>query len=426
MAQFIPPSFNLPLAWSVDFAFPWLLKMQHNIEEIVVDPEDRKMLRTLRHERLIYLSNHPSTSEPPIAYYIANIMGTRFRFMAARKVFDQAYGFVGKVIQSLGAFSVIAGATDREAIKTAREILAGNRGKLALFPEGEPTSGENDSLLPLQPGVAQLGLRSLEEARKSDLSADILVLPAFVKYIYTGTDAKIKAELFSSLRKIEDRYKIDPENKNLLRRFLTIGGILLRETEAEYEIDVNEEHRKDYEFRIGRVRHTILDNIGSKLNITGFDFKADAIVKLRQVLTMLEVVELELEGRRRAPQKITPKELEWAHGECKKAYNFIVINPDYLISRPTTERFYEWLYRFESHVFGATAPRPRRAVVRFATSFKLSEYFGEYTNDKKEATMRLTTRLRSELQLLLDKCLELTEPIVRPYDLLGEDDFEAS
>ena len=417
MSRFIPPSFNLPVAWTIDFTFPAIIKLYQNIEGIEIQSEDRRMLRSLSTRRLIFFSNHPSTSEPPVAYHVANVMGSRFRFMASRQVFDQTYGFVGRLIQGLGAFSVVAGAPDRDAVRTARQTLAEPKGKLVLYPEGEPTSGENDNLLPFQPGIAQLGFWGLEDARKQEVDADITVLPGFVKYIYTGTEARVRADLTSAIGRIESHYGADPGTRNLLRRFLAVGRLLLEEAEARYHVPLAS--RRDYDYRVGRVRHTILDGVADRLSVPNYDLKADAISKLRRLLSVIELHHLGEAGRGGLPP-VSASVLEWAETECKKAYDFIVVKPEYLISRPTAERFYEWLTRFETHVFGSSESRPRRAVVTFAPHFLLSEYYGRYKSDRRTGISDLLDRLRQDLQGLLEHSTELTMPMERPYDV-GDD-----
>lgn len=80
MQPFIAPSHSLPLNWTVDFLFPVLLKIVQNIEDVVIDPEDVRMLRTLRKDRMLFFTNHPTTAEPPIAHYIGKLMGVRFKY----------------------------------------------------------------------------------------------------------------------------------------------------------------------------------------------------------------------------------------------------------------------------------------------------------------------------------------------------------
>ena len=88
MEPFIPAGFNLALNWTADLLFPVLLRAVQNINEVVITDEDKAMLRSLKKDRLLFFTNHPTTAEPPIAYHIANLMGTRFKFMASRQVFE--------------------------------------------------------------------------------------------------------------------------------------------------------------------------------------------------------------------------------------------------------------------------------------------------------------------------------------------------
>lgn len=414
---FIPPSLNLPLAWLVDFTLPTLLRQVHNIEQVVIKSEDARMLRELRRERLIFASNHPSTAEPPVAYVVANKMGARFHYMAARGVFDWGYGMVGRFIQGIGAFSVLPGIADRESLRQSRAILHQPEGKLTVFPEGEPTSGENDNLMPFQSGLIQLGFWALEDVRKEDPNADIKILPAYVKYIYQGTDPGIKAELHASLRRLEEKLKIDPGNRNLLRRFLYIGRVLLERAEPEYRVPPASS--RDYDYRLGRLRHAILDQINERFRFPSYDSKADAIQKLRFLMAQLEVIEVGVAEATRLP-KLSAADLAWAKRECLKAYSFIAAQPAYLVERPTAERFFEWLSRYENFVFHESKPRRRNAHVFFAPVISLGANYEDYRRNKRKVVEQLTVKLRESIQAQLKVALELSQPIVRPGDIGDE------
>ena len=420
MEPFIPAGFNLALNWTADLLFPVLLRAVQNINEVVITDEDKAMLRSLKKDRLLFFTNHPTTAEPPIAYHIANLMGTRFKFMASRQVFEWNGGMVGKVISGIGAFSVIAGIPDRESLKAARSALAAREGELVLFPEGEPTSGENDNLMPFQPGLAQLGFWGYEDAKKLDPNADVTVLPGFMKYIVDATEKEIRTDLEDSVKKIEKHYSIDPGRKNILRRFLTIGRYMMEEAEKEYSIKDGDKH--DFDYRVGRIRHAILDNCADRFQIKGYKRDDDAIHKLRHLFAIMAMIMIHYPDE--TLPKLTPQEIEWFKRECVKAFDFIVIKGDYLASNPTPERFYEWLARYESYIFGKipralggeAAHLPRKAYITFKKPFHLSEYYGEYKTKKRAAIDSMMARLRVDLQELLDSSMYLSRPLVKPFD----------
>ncbi|MCB1189740.1 MAG: 1-acyl-sn-glycerol-3-phosphate acyltransferase [Leptospiraceae bacterium] len=421
MEQFIPPKLNPFVLKTVDALAPILMKIMHNIEKIIISDEDKAMLKTLKKERLIFLSNHPSTAEPPIAYLIANIIEDRFKYMGSRQVFEWMRGFVGKFIQSIGAFSVVAGTTDRPSIKMARSIIAQESGKLAIFPEGEPTSGENENLMPFQPGIVQLAYWGLEDARKVDPNADIVILPAFIKYVIKSPREKILFRLHKSIAKIEKKIGINPGKKNLLRRFLTAGRVLLEQAENEYRIIPKD--KKDFNYRIGRVRHHILDTVAEKLQIQNYDKEAHAITKWRQVFPIVEMLEVGIMDPKLP--NLSKEDLHWAKNECIKTYDFSIIKRDNLMEHPTPERFFEWLDRYESIVYkrkprmlgGVPSHLPRDAYVFFAKPFKLSEYLPSNKSEKKTMFDSLLARLRSDIEEQLQKASKLTTPLVTPNDI---------
>jgi hypothetical protein len=295
----------------------------------------------------------------------------------------------------------------------AKSVLAADGGKLVIYPEGM-CSGENDNLVPFMPGIAQIGFWGLEDARKKDPKADVKVLPTFVKYTLSGTAYTLYREIETSLEKIEHVLHIKSGNKNLLRRFLTVGRVLLEEAEREYGITYIED--KDYNFRVGRIRHAALNKAAEILQIQ-FEEQEDAIHKIREVFTVLDGIN---SGLSKKGPKLTNKELAAVQKDVDRAYLFLVIKPEYLLAYPSAERFMEWLHRFENLVFGKTNPRPRRARVVIAKPFGLSEYYEDYKKDKKKTVDEVTSRLRKDIEKLLTESIPLTKPIVTPFEV-GED-----
>ncbi|MBX7058050.1 MAG: 1-acyl-sn-glycerol-3-phosphate acyltransferase [Leptospirales bacterium] len=411
---FIPPEFHLPTAWALDAALPAIMKAALNLDAIDISREDRRLLRTLRHGRLLYMSNHPSTVEPPVAYAVANAMGSRFHYMASRVVFNWYGGILGEIIRRLGAFSVLAGAGDRESIRTARRILAAPDGKLVIYPEGM-MSGENDNLLTFMPGAMQLAFWGLEDARKTSPAADIPVLCAFVKYLMSASPRQQLQEIEESLRRLEFRLGIDPGGKGLLRRFLTIGRVLLEQSEREYHIPMASE--TDYEYRVGRARHAALNAAAETLGIE-LDVREDALGKMRALFAAVESMEAGFPGALK--HRPDSARLEEARRHMERAYTFLVVRREYLLSRPTAERCYEWLTRFETVVHGESKPRPRRARLLLARPFYIGDYYEAYKENRRHGMALAMERVRRELENLMARGALLSEPIVPAYQIEAE------
>jgi 1-acyl-sn-glycerol-3-phosphate acyltransferase len=419
---FIPPDFNLAIAWFSDSVLPITLKHTQNIKEVLISQEDKEKMIALHKERYLFFTNHPSQAEPMIAYYIANAIGTRFHYLATRRAFDFALGLVGKWFQGTKTFSVMPGVADKESMRMTRLILSDKAGKLVIFPEGEPMCSENDSLMPFQPGIIKMGFSSLSDAKEKDPKAEIHIIPGFIKYVINTPKDKVIKNLENHISIIERKLNAKAGGRNLLRRFLMVGRILLEKAEKDYGINVD---NPDFNYRIGHVRHAILDNLAKLMNLKHYDHKADAIQKLRTITATLELVEVGYPS----PElpKLNSSQLDFINKECIKAYDFIVIKNDYLISYPSPERFYEWLQRFESLVLGKNPrmlggeihPEPRTAHVFLGNIIKFGTYYDSYKKNKNKVVDEMLLVLRTDMQSMLDKAQKLTEPIVQPGDIGG-------
>ena len=101
---------------------------------------------------VLIVCNHLSSFDPPLVG--ASARPRRLYFMSKAELFR--FRPVGWVLAKVGAFPVERGGADRDAIRTAREILA--RGDaMVMFPEG--TRSLSGNLRPFYPGA---GLMALE------------------------------------------------------------------------------------------------------------------------------------------------------------------------------------------------------------------------------------------------------------------------
>ncbi|MCX8000201.1 MAG: hypothetical protein N3A69_14805 [Leptospiraceae bacterium] len=212
------------------------------------------------------------------------------------------------------------------------------------------------------------------------------------------------------MQKIESKLRINPGERNLLRRFLYVGRILLENAEEEYNLNSANE---SIEFRIGRVRHAALNRAAENIGIQ-FPEGLDAISKMRELFTTVESYELGFPDPKHPNLK--PKNLSQAKKDMERAYTFIVIRPIYLISRPTAERMIEWLTRYETLLFGTSSFRARKAVMQFAPFFGLREYYKDYKKDKKTTIEIVTSRIKNYMESMLIEAISFTEPIVEPLE----------
>lgn len=100
---------------------------------------------------VLIVSNHISQADPPILGVAA--LPRKSYYMAKIELFGVPV--LRDIIYGLGAFPVDRGASDRRALRLAREIL-GRGDQLLMFPEG--TRHTDGRLRPGLPGAGTLGL----------------------------------------------------------------------------------------------------------------------------------------------------------------------------------------------------------------------------------------------------------------------------
>jgi 1-acyl-sn-glycerol-3-phosphate acyltransferase len=122
------------------FLFRFKVEGHENLDQI---PDDRGVL---------LCSNHISNMDPPL---VGAATTRTLSFMAKAELFEVP--ILGKLVARVNTFPVKRGSSDRQALKTAMEILNSGR-TLIMFPEG--TRSKTGELKKGLAGVGFLALRT--------------------------------------------------------------------------------------------------------------------------------------------------------------------------------------------------------------------------------------------------------------------------
>jgi 1-acyl-sn-glycerol-3-phosphate acyltransferase len=399
--SFYPPKNNKFVIWFVKLLMPFVRKILLGNLKLKVSDSDLKRLKELAKGPLLLLPNHPTEDDPYVFLELARRSGLIFNSVAAREVFDWNGGLRGLFFQWLGSYSVIRGAADRESFKTSRELLVKGRHPLIIFIEGEITN-ENDTLIPFEPGVVQLGFWAQEELQKKPEANGLNLMPVAIKYFYDpGAELAIK----QSLERLEKALNLQrATNEPAYVRLQKIGGKVLGLQEKRLNIassasSVNE--------RIEAVKEKVLSKLETFLDLlkvgsssldrirairNRMDKNIYAYCEPREPLSDYEEALLE-QGRNQYKE---------FYDELERLVNFLVLHEGYIPQKEAPERFIEVLRRLEWEVLGAPKINyGRTALLKFGETINLKNHFERYTTDRKKTVVTLAAALEDNMRNLL-------------------------
>jgi len=294
---------------------------------------------------------------------------------------------------------------------TQHLLMQGER--IVIFPEGE-TYGLNETLLPFQPGVAQMGFRALEEmgrqAGTKGCDAPLRIVPVAVRYRFTRPmDDAIDA----SLRRLEAHLGLKADGLPPYDRLAQVAGAVVGALEREHHVKPAEGATIDQ--RITVLRDQLLERIAVALQAdlprsARFPDRLRALYNVYYDLTYGEGEEAgseyQRELRRQKASAARPLYPEW-----DRLHNFIAIRGDYVLQRPTPERYLEVLGRLETEVLGRSRiPGPRRACVRVGEPIDLREHLAAYQQNRRETVAAVTREIEKRVAGMLAEMADGASP----------------
>ncbi len=406
--MFIPPRESRALRRMVSAALPHLAQVVGSIRNVRVAPEELEHLSAWCHGRGIIAPNHPTGEDPVVLFWISKLAGRPFNYLACREILD---GWRGWLLNRLGTYSVIRGVPDRESLRTTRRLLAELDRTVVIFPEGEIYE-HNDTLLAFQSGVAQIGFWTLDDLTRSGKEPCLPIIPLAIKYRCLDSP---RPAIENSLRSLERALHLEeaPPKVTAYQRLRRIGDRVLVSLERDSGLQPRE--GGDLQVRIGTTRQAVLERVAQSIG-TELDLRQPPADQLHLLFHSLKSwVGLLPDDPTEYDERLFRRKMETAaplFRDLHRLQNFIAITGDYVAAEATAERFLDVLGRLEAEVFGAVRFRvPREALVRVGAPIRLEERYAAYRQHKREVVAEVTSRLESEIRVLLRELSREATPI---------------
>ncbi len=402
MLEFRPPKDSPLLIGLTKFFMPLYLKLFLDDTTLEVTPEGLARFKAMKGKRALVCPNHANRHDPMIMFEFCRIVNEEFNYIAAREVFDWHHGLNGWWIQHLGAYSVVRGAVDRESFKTTRSVLAEGKKKLVLFPEGE-ISRQNDTLMPLESGAAQMSFWALSDIRKNNPSESLYIIPLALKYTYARD---ITSELRGRLAEMERKLGIPVSEKALNVRIRNVAEKLLTILEREYHQDAKESETMNE--RVTRLRRLILSKLAQRLNLdlNPNQRELEHVRILRN--TIDDIIFSEENAVSEYEKKIHDEKvalIKSGYRDLDRVVRFIAIYDGYVTEHMTQERCADVIDRLESEIFGdsPSSKGPRRVLADVGEPIDLGDYFGAYKTHKKPTVEKITDEIFGQVTYMLNE-----------------------
>lgn len=296
------------------------------------------------------------------------------------------------LLRRAGVFSVFREGLDREALKTASQILVEARRPLVVFPEGVVTRG-NDRLGYIMDGVAFIARSAAKARAKADPPGQIVIHPISLRYTFGGD---LRQALEPILDMIEKRLGWLPHlGSSLAERVRRLGEALLTVKEVEYFGTAQPGPRAE---RLPRLIDRVLGPLEERYRSgQREDTTVARIKKLRAA-----ILPALTEGTCTALEQTA----RWRHlDECSLAQALESYPRGYLEGAPTAERLLETVERFEEDTTDtARIHRPLHCRIDVGTALPVT------TDRTRGEADPLTAQLEERLKTMLADSAHFCHP----------------
>lgn len=390
-AKFIPPEQNPILTRLIQSIFAPIAYFVYKLK-ISVSDRDVAELKAISQHRVVYLPNHSNLDDGLVVFLLSTRLGQLFHYVVAIEAFQ---GWVGKLIHTVGSYSIRRGTGDRSSIIATLKILQQEQCKLVIFPEGG-CSYQNDTVIPFRSGAIELSIKAVEKlVQQTGTVPDFFLVPVSLKYTYPHAES---IQIEKSLEGLEKTLSIQPQTQDLYQRLRSVAAQILVNLETEYGLQPANE--ADWNQRIQFLKQHLLQYCEVKLELEPNSQlpNRERVYKIQSILRNISI------------QDQKPGiNYQHIYRTTVRLLNFDVIYDGYVAAQPTPARFFATLDRLEREVFLLDRPKIkglREVVINIGDPINLKQYYLNLQSD-------LSSDFRSKQNKIQQKQLidQLTQKI---------------
>ncbi len=339
-------------------------------------------------ERLMFVINHPTHSDPQALTEVHRRLGIPSCFMAAYDVFLRS-PLTAWSMQHMGHFSIDRDGADRKAMAAAIAILKEGRFALNIFPEGNVFL-TNDRLAPFMDGAAFIAVKALAALDGTPLK----IVPVSLKFTHLCEPREAVTARMTQLAK-DSGYRFPPEAADSpVDAVLGLGHHIIREFLAEHGFrdEMRGDDRAIYE-TLRKFTANLVRTLEVELEI---ESPADAEFATRIAKVRSRVHQLRMETGPDSHPGIAEKAIL-----ALRVHGYL---EPYLTARPTIDRFDETVERISEDFYSRAMPRtgPRRALAHIHSPVDPAVFLEAAGGKTRDAIGSLTTTLQCNVQSGID------------------------
>ena len=357
----------------------------HRISEIRISGETEAVQEAMENgDRLLFVPNHPSHSDPQVLSEVHRRLGVDSCFMAAYDVFLRTR-FCAWSMQRLGNFSIDREGSDRKAMAAAIKVLTEGKKALNIFPEGNVYL-TNDRVTPFLDGAAFIALK----AQAALKNTSVKVIPVSMKFTHLTAPRELLTERM--LRLGEDSGYAFPKGstENPVHAVLGLGQHILGEYLERHGLENN--GGSLYE-RLGNFSEKLVGDVE-----TGLESPPPPDTPL---VARIAAIRSKIHRLRSDPNAAPHPEIDGLADRAILALRIHGYLTPYLTDHPTIDRYDETVERIAEDFYSRAMPRTgsRRALVKIHTPIDLRD-FAEMKS--REAISSLTEKMELAVQCGID------------------------
>ncbi len=364
----------------------------HRIREISVSGETEALQDAKRNgDRLLFVINHPSHSDPQVLTEIQRRLGVDACFMAAYDVFLRSR-FCAWSMQKMGNFSIDREGSDRKAMAAAIKVLAEGKRALNIFPEGNVYL-TNDRATPFLDGAAFIALKA-----QAATDAAVKIIPVSLKFTHLTTPRETITERMIQLGAASGHAFPSGSSEKPVDAVLGLGRHILSGYLQKHGL--HEKINADHPSLFGLLENfaaNLVAEIENGLEIAAAE-AAPLVARIAKARAKIHQLRTDTDAKPH-PQ---------ISGLADRAILAMRIHgylTPYLTERPTFDRYDETVERIAEDFHSRAMPRtgPRRAMAMIHAPLSVGDILNAADGKMRSAIPALTEAMSDAVQCGIDE-----------------------